>query len=105
MQQPLAAASGSQTSCASRSKTGTGPNSRNELDHRQPCEPTYILWVSVDPPERHEALLNLALVDLNLILHGALVLFACLSGHDDCCDVQLAVDLFAGKDGTRLDLV
>ena len=59
----------------------------------------------VDPAERHQSLLNLALVHFYFILHGALVLLASLGGHNDSSDVKLSVDLFACEDGTRLDLV
>lgn len=104
-QQPLEAASSSQTDCASQWTIGIGPTSRNGLKYRHTGENTYILWVRVDPAESHQLLLNLALVNFDLILHSALVLLASLGGHNDCCDVKLSVDFFASEDGTRLDLV
>ena len=58
-------------------------------------EATYELGVGVDPADCHEAFSDLALEELNLVVHGAHVLLAGLGGDDQRRDHKLAVALFA----------
>ena len=56
---------------------------------------TYELRVRVDPSNGHQSFGDLRFEELNLVIHGALVLLACLRWNDNRGDDELPVPLFA----------
>ena len=59
--------------------------------------------MGVDPSNRHEALSHLTLEKLDLVIHGAHVLFTSLGRNDECRDHKLSILLFSTQDGACLD--